>query len=103
MPNMWFQYVIQGLAPLADLFFIIGLLIGQTFTVLGFYLGFLIVDYLVALYSFKLEKVSAKPLLLLFIQRFVYRQFFTYTIWKSIVFALRGVLVGWNKLKRSEP
>ena len=101
LPNMWFQYVIQGLAPLADLFFIIGLLIGDTSTVLGFYLSFFIVDYFVALYTFKLERVSAKPLLLLFIQRFVYRQFFTFTIWKSIIFALRGVLVGWNKLKRS--
>jgi cellulose synthase/poly-beta-1,6-N-acetylglucosamine synthase-like glycosyltransferase/peptidoglycan/xylan/chitin deacetylase (PgdA/CDA1 family) len=101
LPNMWFQYVIQGLAPLADLFFIFGLLFGDGSMVLGFYLGFFIVDYLVALYTFKLERVSAKPLLLLFIQRFVYRQFFTYTIWKSIILALRGVLVGWNKLKRS--
>lgn len=101
MPNMWFQYVVQGLAPLADLFFIVGLLIGDTSTVLGFYLAFLIVDYFVALYTFKLERINVKPLLLLFIQRFVYRQFFAFTIWKSVIFALRGVLVGWNKLKRS--
>ena len=55
---MWYQYVIQGLAPLADLFFIIGLLIGDTSTVLGFYLSFFIVDYFVALYTFKLERVT---------------------------------------------
>ncbi|MBY0097289.1 glycosyltransferase [Mesobacillus maritimus] len=100
LPNMWAQYVLQALAPLADIVFIIGLF-GDTPKILTFYFAFLALDLLVSIYSFRLEKVKTRPLLLLFIQRFVYRQFLTFTVWKSFTFAARGVLVGWNKLKRS--
>lgn len=100
LPNMWLQYVLQALAPLADLIFIIGLF-GDMPKILTFYAGFLAIDLLTTFYSFKLEKVKTKPILLLFVQRIVYRYFLTYTVWKSIIFALKGILVGWNKLKRS--
>lgn len=100
LPNMWLQYVLQALAPLADLIFVVGLF-GDTTKILTFYVGFLVVDLLASLYSFRLEKANVKPLLLLFVQRIVYRYFLTYTVWKSIISAFKGILVGWNKLKRS--
>ena len=55
-----------------------------------FYLVFLLVDSLVSVYAFSLEKEKKKPLLTLFIQRVVYRQFFTYVVWKSFIFAIKG-------------
>ncbi|WP_052712209.1 glycosyltransferase [Domibacillus indicus] len=100
LPNMWSQYGLQALAPLADIVFIIGLF-GDAPKILAFYSAFLLLDMLVAYYSFKLEKVSARPLIWLFLQRFVYRQFLTFTIWKSFTFVLKGVMVGWNKFDRS--
>ncbi|WP_409303456.1 glycosyltransferase [Peribacillus sp. SCS-155] len=100
LPNMLSQYFLQALSPVADIFFIVGLF-GDTPKILTFYLVFLLVDVLAAFYAFRLEKVNAKPLLLLFVQRFIYRLLLTYTIVKSITFAIRGVLIGWNKLKRS--
>lgn len=100
LPNMWSQYALQALAPLADIMFIIGLL-GDAPKIATFYAVFLLLDTLIAYYSFKLEKVNARPLLWLFLQRFVYRQFLTYTIWKSFTFVLKGVMVGWNKFDRS--
>ena len=51
--------------------------------------------------SLVLEKEKKKPLITLFIQRLVYRQFFTYVVWKSILFAIKGGLMGWNKLQRT--
>ena len=66
-----------------------------------FYLAFLLMDALVSVYAFSLEKEKKKPLLTLFIQRIVYRQFFTYVVWKSFIFAVKGQLMGWNKLQRT--
>jgi peptidoglycan-N-acetylglucosamine deacetylase len=100
LPYMWLQYILQAFAPLIDVVFLIGLL-GDTPKIVTYYILFFLVDLLVSFYAFRLEKASSKPLFLLFIQRFIYRQFLTYTVWKSIAFAARGVLIGWNKLKRS--
>ncbi len=100
LPNMWAQYVFLSLAPLADLLFIIGLF-GDTPKIVTYYLAFLLVDLIVSFYALRLEKVSIKPLLLLIVQRFVYRQLLTYTVWKAFTTAAKGVIVGWNKLHRS--
>lgn len=100
MPNMCSQYFFQTVAPLADLVFIAGLF-GDAPKVMTYYVAFLLLDLFVAFYAFKLEKVSTKPLLFLLIQRLIYRQLLTYTVWKSFISAVKGVLVGWNKLKRS--
>lgn len=99
-PNMLFQYVLIASAPLIDLILLLGLASGSL-RVLYFYAGFLLVDTLVSVYAFKLENESKKPLVTVFIQRLVYRQFFTYVVWKSFVFAIRGGVMGWNKLKRT--
>ena len=100
MPNMLFQYVLLASAPLADFILILALFSGHMF-VAYFYLVFLLVDSLVSVYAFSLEKEKKKPLLTLFIQRVVYRQFFTYVVWKSFIFAIKGQLMGWNKLQRT--
>ena len=100
MPNLIFQYLLLATAPLADLILVLGLL-AKTPTVLYYYLAFLILDTVVSMYSFLLEKENKKPLLTLLIQRLVYRQFFTFVVWKSILFAIKGGLMGWNKLQRT--
>lgn len=101
LPNTWlYQVVFQSLSPLTDILFFLGLISGKgTETVLT-YVFFFIIDFAVTCYAFRLEKESLKPLLWLFIQRLVYRQLMTYIVYKSIVSALRGVKVGWNKLNR---
>ncbi len=100
MPNMIFQYLLLGSAPLADLFLVMGL-VSKNLSIVYFYLTFLLLDALISVYSFHLEKEKKKPLLTLFIQRLVYRQFFTFNVWKSILFAIKGGLMGWNKLQRT--
>ncbi|PEZ84333.1 glycosyl transferase family 2 [Bacillus cereus] len=101
LPNMWlFQYVLQFIAPLADILMIMGLFGSDPLKVLGFYLVFFLMDLLASLFAFKLEEENPKPLVWLILQRFIYRQFMTYVVIKSVFSSIRGVAVGWNKLKR---
>lgn len=101
IPNMWlFQYGMQLLSPFTDLLSILSLFTVYATQMLIFYLVFLLFDMAAAFYAFSLENESPKPLIWLFLQRFVYRQFMTYVVFKSIYYALKGVPVGWNKLQR---
>ncbi|GEN50741.1 glycosyltransferase [Alkalibacterium pelagium] len=100
IPNMIFQYILLASAPLVDYIFILALFSGNM-TVVYFYIIFLLADSLVSVYAFGLERENKKPLLSLFIQRLVYRQFFTFVVWKSLLNAVKGQLQGWNKLKRT--
>ncbi|WP_223881765.1 glycosyltransferase [Niallia endozanthoxylica] len=101
LPNMWlFQYIYQTISPIADVLFIMALFgkhPGKA--VIGFVLFYLL-DFFTSLYAFRLEKESPKPLASLFLQRIIYKQLMAYVVIKSIFSALKGVTVGWNKLKR---
>ncbi|WP_078432162.1 polysaccharide deacetylase family protein [Metabacillus halosaccharovorans] len=101
LPNMWlFQYIYQTISPIADVLFILALFNTHTEkAVIGFTLFYLL-DLFTSLYAFRLEKESPKPLVSLFLQRILYKQLMTYVVIKSIFSAIKGVTVGWNKLKR---
>lgn len=67
-----------------------------------FYLGFLIVDFCSAAVPFAFERREQKSLLLsLPFQRFFYRQLLYVVAIRSVVTALAGKLVGWNKFNRT--
>lgn len=102
LPNMWlFQYFYQTISPIADILFIIALFSpNPEKAAIGFILFYLL-DFVTALYAFRLEKESPKPLTSLFLQRILYKQLMTYVVIKSILSAIKGVTVGWNKLKRN--
>ncbi|NYE08432.1 cellulose synthase/poly-beta-1,6-N-acetylglucosamine synthase-like glycosyltransferase/spore germination protein YaaH/peptidoglycan/xylan/chitin deacetylase (PgdA/CDA1 family) [Bacillus niacini] len=102
LPNMWlFQYFYQTISPIADILFIIALFSpNPEKAAIGFILFYLL-DFFTALYAFRLEKESPKPLSSLFLQRILYKQLMTYVVIKSILSAIKGVTVGWNKLKRN--
>lgn len=101
LPNMWlFQYIFQTISPIADILFIMGLFGIQPGKTLVFYGLFFLIDFLASFYAFRLEGENPKPLLWLFLQRIIYRQFMTYIVIKSLVSALKGITVGWNKLQR---
>ncbi|MEH7156017.1 polysaccharide deacetylase family protein [Neobacillus drentensis] len=101
LPNMWlFQYIYQTISPIADLLFIIALFNPHPEkAAIGFILFYLL-DLGTSLYAFRLEKESPKPLASLFLQRILYKQLMTYVVVKSIFSAIKGVTVGWGKLKR---
>jgi peptidoglycan-N-acetylglucosamine deacetylase len=101
LPNMWiFQYLYQTISPIADILFILALFNTQPEkAAIGFILFYLL-DFFTSLYAFRLEKESPKPLGSLFLQRILYKHLMTYVVIKSIFSAIKGVTVGWNKLKR---
>ncbi|WP_440446383.1 polysaccharide deacetylase family protein [Neobacillus bataviensis] len=101
LPNMWlFQYIYQTISPIADILFIIALFSTHPgIAAIGFILFYLL-DFITSLYAFRLEKESPKPLGSLFLQRILYKQLMTYVVIKSIFSAIKGITVGWNKLKR---
>jgi len=101
LPNMWlFQYLYQTISPIADILFILALFgMHPGKAAIGFILFYLL-DFVTSLYAFRLEKESPKPLGSLFLQRILYKQLMTYVVIKSILSAMMGITVGWNKLQR---
>ncbi|WP_017380287.1 glycosyltransferase [Paenisporosarcina sp. TG-14] len=102
LPNMLlFQFVFPLFAPFIDIVFVLGMLSGNIKKSLFFYSCYLLTDFLICLFAFRLEKLSLKPLILLFLQRIFYRYLLLWVSWKSMLAAMKGTRVGWNKLKRS--
>ncbi len=116
LPNTWlFQLLLAALSPLADLVFVWSLLnVWLTWRVHGehyaltdlrqlmlYYGVFVIVDWLAALIAFVMEPDEEAGLSwLIMLQRFVYRQLMYSVVWRSIIAAVRGGVVGWGKLDR---
>jgi cellulose synthase/poly-beta-1,6-N-acetylglucosamine synthase-like glycosyltransferase/spore germination protein YaaH/peptidoglycan/xylan/chitin deacetylase (PgdA/CDA1 family) len=102
LPNMLlFQFVVPLFAPLLDLLFILGIVVGNVKTSLLVFGCYFITDLLISVLAFRMEKLSLKPLMTLFLQRIVYRYLLLFVTWKSILAALKGNRVSWNKLKRA--
>ncbi|MGM0875576.1 MAG: glycosyltransferase [Bacillota bacterium] len=102
LPNMLlFQFVFPLFAPFIDILFVSGIYFGNIKKSLLFYTCYLLTDFLICLFAFRLEKLSLKPLIPLFLQRIFYRYLLLWVSWKSLLAALKGTRVGWNKLKRS--
>jgi hypothetical protein len=102
MPNILiFQIVLPLFSPLADLMMIFGLFGDKPEKILSYYLGFVLIDFLVAIIAFKMEKESYKKLIYIIPQRFIWRQLMYYILFKSIRKALKGELSTWGVLKRT--
>ncbi|HWA29441.1 MAG TPA: glycosyltransferase family 2 protein, partial [Rhizomicrobium sp.] len=117
LPQVWmFQILLTAFAPLADLLlvwqlawqYIAYLEHGAEFKntdliIVGiYYLVFVVVDLLAAVFGFLMEKRENWSLLLwLPFQRFGYRQIMYYVVVRSIWTAIRGPSVGWGKLERA--
>ncbi len=116
LPNTWiFQLIVGAIAPLADLMFVWSLLSvwliqlqhGATYAVvpleqvLTLYAVFLLLDWAAAVTAILVEPDEDWRLtLLVFLQRFAYRQFMYWVVLKAFAAAARGGLVGWGTLER---
>jgi peptidoglycan-N-acetylglucosamine deacetylase len=102
MPNILiFQIILPLFSPLADLMMIIGLLGDKPGKILAYYVAFVLIDFLVAIIAFWMEKEDYKKLVYIIPQRFIWRQLMYYILFKSIRKALKGELSGWGVLKRT--
>jgi cellulose synthase/poly-beta-1,6-N-acetylglucosamine synthase-like glycosyltransferase/peptidoglycan/xylan/chitin deacetylase (PgdA/CDA1 family)/spore germination protein YaaH len=101
LPSIWlFQVLLSALSPFADIYLLISLFAGNGAIVLTYYLAFFLLELLTGFLAYGLEGLAPWDLSLLFFQRIYYRQLMHYVLAKSLVFAMRGRLVGWGKLER---
>ncbi|MDO9352848.1 MAG: bifunctional polysaccharide deacetylase/glycosyltransferase family 2 protein, partial [Solirubrobacteraceae bacterium] len=102
LPYMFvFQIVLPVLAPLIDLYAIYGILFTDPARVGLSWLAFNVVQMVIAMYGFRLDRESWKPLWALPLQQFVYRQLMYLVIIESTVTAIQGVRSGWKHLPRT--
>ncbi len=102
LPSLWiYQILFTAISPIMDVAVIWALLAGNFPNVIRYYLAMVIAEFLGAALAIWMDKNDWKLLPSLFIQRFVYRQLMYYVILRSIVAALKGGAVGWNKLERT--
>jgi len=96
-----FQIVLPIGAPLIDLFALYGLLFGNTWPVLAFWLVFNVLQLLLATFAFRMDNESLRPLWALPLQQFVYRQLMYVVIIESTVSALAGARAHWRHPTRT--
>ncbi|HEY1205500.1 MAG: glycosyltransferase [Bryobacteraceae bacterium] len=101
LPSIWlFQVLLSVLSPLADLAMVIALFAGNWRVVLVYYGAFFVLELLTGLLAYALEGEPPKDLAWLFFQRVYYRILMQWVLLRSVLYAIRGGLVGWGKLER---
>ncbi len=95
-----FQVLLPCLAPLIDIFLIYGLLVLDPVTTLTLWAAVLVLQMLVALLAFAMERENPAPILWMPLQQLAYRQMMYAVLIKSIGTALAGVRLRWQKLNR---
>ncbi len=102
LPSIWFfQIILVALTPLVDLLLLASILLGDGRAVLPYFLVFLVLDQLLAILACVLEGEPLRKSWIMIPMRLVYRPLLSWVVWKSILSAARGVLVGWGKLERT--
>ncbi|MBK5229804.1 MAG: glycosyltransferase family 2 protein, partial [Thermoleophilia bacterium] len=102
LPYMFlFQILLPLLAPLVDLFAVYGLIFSIGTKVIAFWLGFNVLQLLIAVVAFRLDGESLRPLWALPLQQFVYRQLMYLVIIESTISALVGARASWKTIPRT--
>ena len=96
-----FQILLPLLAPLIDLFALYGILFLDPIPVLAYWGGFNVLMLAIAVYAFRLDGESLKPLWALPLQQFVYRQLMYLVVIQSIASAFQGIRLRWSHVERS--
>jgi cellulose synthase/poly-beta-1,6-N-acetylglucosamine synthase-like glycosyltransferase len=96
-----FQIVLPLVAPLIDLFALYGLIFTDPVPVLAFWLGFNVLQLVIAVIAFRLDGESLRPLWALPLQQFVYRQLMYLVVVESVISALNGARAAWKTIPRT--
>jgi len=95
-----FQVLLPLLAPLVDVAAVVGLFTGDWLHLTIFWLVLLVAQAIPGMIAFRLDRESLRPLLLLPLQQFVYRQLMYLVVVQSVVTAIAGARLPWHKLRR---
>ncbi|WP_395295522.1 bifunctional polysaccharide deacetylase/glycosyltransferase family 2 protein [Kitasatospora hibisci] len=95
-----FQVLLPLLAPVVDVFALYGLAFLDPVRIVGLWLAFLLVQLLMAVYAFRLDRERLGPLWSLPLQQFVYRQLMYLVVIQSVFTALAGSRLRWQRMQR---
>ena len=96
-----FQIALPLLAPLIDLFALYGIVFLDPVPVAAYWLGFNAISLILAVYAFRLDRESLRPLWALPLQQIVYRQLMYLVVIESVISALRGTRLRWQNIERT--
>jgi cellulose synthase/poly-beta-1,6-N-acetylglucosamine synthase-like glycosyltransferase/peptidoglycan/xylan/chitin deacetylase (PgdA/CDA1 family) len=96
-----FQIALPIAAPVIDLFALYGILFGDLWPVLGYWVAFNLFQIAVAICAFRMDREPLRPLWALPLQQFVYRQLMYLVIIESTMSALAGVRARWLSVPRT--
>jgi cellulose synthase/poly-beta-1,6-N-acetylglucosamine synthase-like glycosyltransferase/peptidoglycan/xylan/chitin deacetylase (PgdA/CDA1 family) len=95
-----FQVLLPALAPLIDILLLYGLLFENRLECVVAWGAMLALQLVTAVIAFRMDGEGLRPLLLLPLQQFVYRQLMYLVLLRSAATALAGVRLRWQKLRR---
>src|SRR4051794_35526563 len=102
LPSVWFfQIILVAITPMVDLFLLASLPFGAWSAVLPFVIVFLGMDVVLATLACIIERESIFVAWRILPMRLIYRPMLSYVVWKAILRAVKGALVGWGKLERT--
>lgn len=102
LPSVWFfQIILVALTPMVDLLLLASVLLGDGRAVLPYFVTFLLLDQVLAIMACLLEGEPVARSWIMIPMRLIYRPLLSWVVWRSILNAARGVLVGWGKLERT--
>ena len=96
-----FQIALPMLAPLVDVFALYGLVFLDPLPVLLYWAAFNVLQLALGWYAFRLDRESPKALWALPLQQFVYRQLMYLVVIESVVSALLGIRLRWQRVERT--
>jgi len=102
LPYMLFVQILPPtIAPLIDLYALYGLVFIDPIPVIASWLAFNLALVALAVFAFRLDGESLKPLWALPLQQFVYRQLMYLVIIESTISALVGARASWRHIPRT--
>jgi hypothetical protein len=98
--QLLFQILLPLLAPAVDVFAVFGLVFDDAARMGLVWLGFLGVQIIASWYAFTLDHERRRVLWTLPLQQFVYRQLMYLVLIQSVVTALLGTRLRWQRMER---
>jgi cellulose synthase/poly-beta-1,6-N-acetylglucosamine synthase-like glycosyltransferase/peptidoglycan/xylan/chitin deacetylase (PgdA/CDA1 family) len=98
---VFFQIALPLLAPLIDVFAVYGIVFLDPVPVVGYWLGFNVLNLVLGFYAFRLDRESPRPLWAMPLQQFVYRQLMYLVVIESVISALAGTRIRWQQIERT--
>ncbi|MET7804013.1 bifunctional polysaccharide deacetylase/glycosyltransferase family 2 protein [Micromonospora chersina] len=96
-----FSVLLPLLAPVVDIFAVYGLFFLDRYETVAAWLAVLVVQVVTAILAFRLDREPLRPLWALPLQQFVYRQVMYLVLLHSVITALSGGRLKWQKLRRT--